>query len=209
MKLKFILPLTALLTASMILFSCEGDTGPEGPQGPKGDTGEQGPPGPTGATGSQGPAGATGATGPQGPAGTANVIYSAWTAFPAAASQLTTSAFSVNYRYFSVSSSRFSQAVLDNGLVLVYIKFAGTTGIATLLPYYSPSGENQYEPILSAGKLDIRWYKPNSMSTAPATLPTSNQYRYIIIPGGTAVRRNAAVDYSDYEAVKKYYNLSD
>jgi hypothetical protein len=57
------------------------ETGPVGPQGPKGDTGATGPIGPqgpkgdTGATGPVGPqgpkgdTGATGATGPQGPAG--------------------------------------------------------------------------------------------------------------------------------------------
>ena len=41
----------------------KGDTGPQGPQGPKGDTGATGPQGPEGATGPTGPQGATGATG--------------------------------------------------------------------------------------------------------------------------------------------------
>jgi len=40
-----------------------GETGPQGPTGPKGDTGETGPQGPTG------PKGDTGKTGPQGPTG--------------------------------------------------------------------------------------------------------------------------------------------
>src|SRR5215475_2015551 len=50
-------------------------TGPTGPQGPKGDTGATGPQGPKGDTGAigpqgpQGPKGDTGLTGPQGPAG--------------------------------------------------------------------------------------------------------------------------------------------
>jgi Collagen triple helix repeat (20 copies) len=47
-------------------------TGPAGPQGPKGDTGATGPhghKGDTGPAGPQGPKGDTGATGPQGPAG--------------------------------------------------------------------------------------------------------------------------------------------
>jgi hypothetical protein len=55
--------------------SLRGQTGAQGPQGPKGDTGAQGPKGdagaqgPKGDTGAQGPAGDTGAQGVQGPPG--------------------------------------------------------------------------------------------------------------------------------------------
>ena len=45
------------------------NTGPQGPQGPKGDTGEQGPKGDKGDTGLQGPQGDKGDTGSQGPKG--------------------------------------------------------------------------------------------------------------------------------------------
>lgn len=44
-------------------------TGPAGPQGPKGDTGPQGPKGDTGPAGPQGPKGDTGPAGPPGPTG--------------------------------------------------------------------------------------------------------------------------------------------
>ncbi len=49
----------------------KGDTGATGPQGPKGDTGATGPQGPAGPIGPAGPTGATGAQGPAGPVGPA------------------------------------------------------------------------------------------------------------------------------------------
>lgn len=35
----------------------------------------------------------------------------------------------------------------------------------------------------------------------------NRQYRYVLIPGGAAVRRN--VDWNNYEAVKTYLGLKD
>jgi hypothetical protein len=59
-------------TVGDFMSSLKGDTGAQGPQGPKGDNGAQGPQGPkgdNGAQGPQGPKGDNGAQGPQGPQG--------------------------------------------------------------------------------------------------------------------------------------------
>lgn len=58
----------------------KGETGPQGlkgetgPQGPTGETGETGPQGPAGETGAKGPMGETGPQGPQGPQGPAGTV---------------------------------------------------------------------------------------------------------------------------------------
>jgi|GEM_PF-1630134 len=53
-KLKLHTKLIALCFASLLLSNCDGDTGPEGLQGPQGEIGAQGPQGPPGETGQQG-----------------------------------------------------------------------------------------------------------------------------------------------------------
>ena len=62
----------------------KGDTGPQGPAGPKGDTGPQGSAGPKGDTGPQGSAGPKGDTGPQGSAYSAIVTITGNTTLAAA-----------------------------------------------------------------------------------------------------------------------------
>ena len=60
--------------------------------------------------------GDTGPTGPAGPAGSANVIYSAW--FSPATWVLETN-FTVVERTYTMTSTSLTQAIIDNGVVLV------------------------------------------------------------------------------------------
>ncbi|SFN13577.1 hypothetical protein SAMN05421741_101258 [Paenimyroides ummariense] len=53
-KLKLYTKFIILCCASLLLSNCDGDTGPEGLQGPQGEIGAQGPQGPQGETGQQG-----------------------------------------------------------------------------------------------------------------------------------------------------------
>jgi hypothetical protein len=67
----------------------------------------------------------------------------------------------------------------------------------------------------------IRIFRFTADNSASVSLPVSLEYRYIIIPGGVAAAPVAPsvngekpvapkdLDWSDYEAVKKYYNLPD
>ena len=69
---------TASVSGNKMTFSFEnlkGDTGPQGPQGPKGDTGDTGPQGPKGDTGSTGPQGPKGDTGVSGDASSLAIIH--------------------------------------------------------------------------------------------------------------------------------------
>jgi hypothetical protein len=152
-------------------------------KGEKGDIGPAGPAGPAG------PTGATGATGAAGATGTANVIYSAWT-------NVTFAGSGSNYTG-TISAPKLTQDIYDKGAIHVYMK--DVSRIITL-PYSQVIGGTSYtiHTRYSVGSIDM------IASYGLGTLPI----RYVLIPGGVTARQ-AAVDYSDYEAVKKFYNLPD
>ena len=149
--------------------------------------GTDGAVGPAGAIGPAGAAGATGTT------GSANVIYSDWISV--------TFTGSITSYVGTINAPKLTQDILDKGLVQTYFK--NTTGLVNSLNFYQPNGTTPYSlwAYNTVGKINMNGanYNPSS----PTYL-----YRYILVPGGVGARK-AAIDYTDYEAVKEYYNLPD
>ena len=180
------------LAITFLAVSCtkEGPEGPVGAAGAQGPTGPVGPTGPAGPTGPTGPAGPTGPTGPQGPPGTANVIYSvwfsptAWLGSPGGQPDLD--------RYFDRAAPGVTTSIIDNGVVLGYCKLVGAPAIVQPLPATTTSGTTTVIwnfSILTTGTL--RYYVDfidNAFAFNPAL---TNQFRYVIIPGGVAGGRTA------------------
>lgn len=164
-----------------IVVSCtkEGPAGPAGPQGPQGNAGL------TGQTGPQGPTGPTGPAGPQGPAGTANVIYSAWRSF-SAGEWADTTIFSINYKRAIWNSTSLTASVFANGLVLTYVKVASEPSNAYVMPlmYYYTNGSTfeNHRSQFSTNKIFFLFHV-NTSGTITTFSPTSNEYRWIIVPG--------------------------
>ncbi|GAB4019806.1 hypothetical protein GCM10028808_58780 [Spirosoma migulaei] len=159
-----------------------------GDPGPKGDTGATGAPG---APGAAGPAGPTGATGATGATGTANVQYSPWisTTFTGSGSSYTG----------NITATPITQEVLDKADIRVYWSEGGRV---LSLPYAETIGSTTYtvHQRIYVGRVELK---------ASYALGTQ-QFRYVIIPGAVAVGgRKAAIDYSDYTAVKKAFNIPD
>ena len=156
----------------------------------KAEKGDVGPIGPAGANGANG---ATGAVGGTGATGTANVIYSDWISVTFTGS-LTSCAG-------TITAPKLTQEILDKGLVQTYFK--NTIGLVNSLNFYQPNGATPFTlwAYNTVGKINMNGANFNPSS--PTYL-----YRYILVPGGVGARRSA-VDYADYEAVKKYYNLPD
>ena len=198
---KFRLLSILLLAIAFIAVNCT----KEGPEGPAGATGAQGPVGASGSTGPAGPTGPTGPagpTGPTGPTGTANVIYSAWTDINGANWGPATVFFGVNQRTYPVAVASITAAILNQGVVLVYMHFAGDNpNTAHLLPfvfnYILPSGQQMRSDIWLAG-FDIVYHNISAVAADPGTIPTAaglNQYRWIVIPGGVlGVRGSTTAD---------------
>ncbi|GAB3806872.1 hypothetical protein GCM10028819_43110 [Spirosoma humi] len=150
-----------------------------------------GDPGPKGDTGATGPAGPTGATGPQGPTGTADVQYSPWisTTFSGSGTLFTA----------NITATPITQAVLDKADVRVYWNEGGRI---LSLPYAETFGTTTFtvHQRIYVGRIELR---------ASYAL-TTQQFRYVIIPGAVAVGgRRAAIDYADYQAVRKAFNIPD
>ncbi len=195
---KFRLLSLLLLAFSFILVNCT----KEGPEGPAGATGAQGPTGATGATGPQGPQGPSGPAGPQGPigpTGTANVIYGSWISEPAnwGADTVMLSVNGGTAKRFIVACPNLSQTILDQGVILCYMRGGVTSNnpvvLAQLFPSPAPAPNNllsvDYRATLN--KITYIFYLPLN---AYAPIPFTNlnggtaAFRYILIPGGLAGR---------------------
>lgn len=182
---------SAIIMATILLMNaCKGPQGDVGPQGPKGDTGATGA---TGATGPAGPKGDTGATGGGGGNTTSsNIYYSDWLTVTFVGS-------SDNYSA-TINAPKITQEILNKGTVLTYA-WSNITGNVIPLPYAAINGTTRTTVVYTLGKVLLG-----------ATFDASAQkYRYIIIPPGTNIGsgRKSSVDYSNYEAVKAYFNLND
>lgn len=149
-----------------------------------------GDPGPKGDTGAQGPKGDTGAPGPKGDVGTANVIYSPWTSVTFSGSG---SLYTGN-----LPAPKITQEVLDKADIRVYWNEGGRV---LTLPYAETLGTTTYtvHQRIYVGRVEFR---------ASYALSTQ-QFRYVIIPGGIPSGRLASVDLTNYAAVKAAFNIPD
>jgi len=176
--------LAILCLGLVVMQACKG---PEGPAGPAG-------------IGTQGPAGEPGATGP---AGTANVFYSSWTA---AGPWTSTNFNSVQRSYIDITVPRITQDILDKGAVLVYAKLnLGDTQVRSL-PITVKSGftEELIDFSLALNTLRI-WSTPFEGNAQPSA---TYQFRYVVIPGGQAIRMMNYENLS-YEEAVKLFNIQD
>lgn len=188
-KLIFQIAVIAMVTVSMLFTSCS----------------KEGPEGPAGATGSPGPAGAQGPAGPKGDPGTANVIYSNW--------------LNVTFDngFGQISAPKLTTDILNSGEIKVYWNLNTSDDpfvvqVPCVVPLVLLTGDDEdgdapdiyVDPYFETGTIHLL---SNYNLTSNSGV---SQFRYILIPGGTSARKaGPAVDWNDYNAVKKYLNLKD
>lgn len=180
------------LAVALLMASC----GKDGSTGPKGDTGATGPAGPAG---------------PKGDDGTANVIYSDWltVAFKPDTVHDTQGAIDTLGFYADIDIAKLDETLISTGELKVYLNFnTPADPVVTSLPYFDVySGLNITATFFTGG---VELYSNGDASTW--TDNSSNlrwQYRYVLIPGGTAARKAKTVDMSDYKAVKAWLGLKN
>ncbi len=197
-----------------MLVSCRKD-GAVGPAGATGPTGPKGPTGTTGTNGTNGAKGATGAVGATGATGTANVIYSDWITPP---SYKKDTVFDIYHLYADIPASKITQAVLDNGTVLVFGKLDGyvstvwPTAQVSPLPIvvsykFSPTGityTDTWSALVIPGNIRIDFVDDQNYYN---TISNAHQFRYIIIPGG--VHTLGSINPKNYNQVKQALHLPD
>lgn len=205
MKFTFKTPFYLLVALPLFFASCtkEGPAGPAGPQGPAGPTGA---------------AGAAGAQGAQGEPGTANVIYSAWldVAYQpgdTATNPTTGKLDTLNYRAL-IPAPQLVDSILNTGSIKVYWNAGSETDTSGSFVVALP-----FNDLLVSGILTNVYFSNGAISlvsNADLTTYTENgnrysQFRYVLIPGGTAAGRNAkgTINWNNYAQVKKYLGLKD
>ncbi len=174
--------LAAAVLSSLLFVSCSKD----GPAGPAGATGPQGP---------QGPAGSPG------PAGTANVIYSGWleAEFEDGVAE--------------IQATQLTEDILNGGDIKVYWNI-GTPAAPMVVPVPCVVPIFLLEPEPEENQPDVfidPYYEVGSIFLT-SNYNMVGQFRYILIPGGTAARKAGGggdIDWNDYNAVKQHLNLKD
>ncbi len=181
MKKIFVLVLNAfLVTALLGTISCEGPEGPAGPQG------------------TQGPAGADGEKGAAGEPGTANVLYSAWLKPTSWTRQPKNG---TPYYYADFTAPRLTQAMINQADLKVYVKHPTEPGQVQSLPY-SLEGVETISATFSVNNVRI-WIRPSHSN--PVT-DLTYEFRYVIVPGGQAIRIASG---QTYEEVKALFEIPD
>ena len=173
----------------------------------------EGPEGPTGPAGTQGPQGEQGTEGPEGPAGTANVIYSDWAEFNTANWDPATSIGGQTRREYPVSVSSLTEDIMMSGTVAVYVRFDTVPGKIFPLPVLLPltsGNEQQLGFELELNAIVITLHDVEDHTLEPAIFGEVGQYRYIVIPGGTAAKiKGELPDLTNYSEVVKYFGIEE
>jgi len=171
------------------------------------DDGEDGAMGPQGIQGEQGPAGAQGDQGEQGETGTANVIYSDWipSGFesPIAA---TSASFSI------LNVEELTDEIKATGYIAVYGKYTSIYTIIDPLPksIFGLRMQHYDFQINDLNQNIAIWI--TSIDGSDIEIPIYDDYRYIIIPGGTpSTSGKAVVDYSkmSYEELVALFHIPE
>lgn len=182
----YLLPLLLL-----VFIACKkGDPGPAGLQGPAG---------PAGANGTNGAKGANGATGPQGPqgiAGNANVKQYTYGA------QNLTAGF-VNLQVTTTLDT------MNRSQWFVYLYYQPLDRWY-FLPGSGVGGATQYRVSMgySANKVNI-YIDRTGPGENYAQAKVIRIYANSVAPGGRIANVLPSIDFNDYEAVRKYYQLSE
>jgi len=125
--------------------------------------------------------GDTGPTGPRGPAGSANVIYSDW--YSPATWNLETE-FGVTQRTYAMGTTSLTQEIIDHGVVMVYMRFMGLAPEIIPLPFLVPDVGYQFYSRAQADSIKVVYYVAAAPTSTPSIIPSGNQVRYVLIPGG-------------------------
>lgn len=151
--------------------------------------------------------------GPKGDPGTANVIYSDWVT-PSTYTKNTV--FGTVYFTADIPASKVTQAILDQGSIIVYGKLNGyttliwpTNQVANLpisITYMIGAASNidVWSALSSVGSIRISL---TSSTNAYAGISNAHQFRYVIIPGGVNTLSN--VNAKNYDEVKQVLHLRD
>lgn len=160
----------------IFLGACSAEDGEDGATGATGPQGEQG------AQGEQGDEGPQGEQGEQGNPGTANVIYSDWVATELG-NNIATSSDS-----FEMDAPDIDADMLNYGTILVFgrrVDLVDGNVVYPLPIVFGGARQQSYFYVATAGTITITIHA-NEEGDPAGDGTFLSQYRYVLIPGGTA-----------------------
>lgn len=197
MNIKSIVFSGVMLTG-ILLWGCK--EGEMGPQGLKGDTGATGT---SGAAGPKGDKGATGDPGNPGANGNFNVIVK-----NLGAGEIGEGTNGAGYSWIYTNNDLSTQLV-DNSAVYVYLK--SPDGAWYVLPgdVWSTVSNSWHSFALRIHFEDNRTTSRFRITRTKGTgILTFTEARILLVPRAASARQ-AALDFSDYHAVRDFYHLED
>lgn len=129
-------------------------------------------------SGCEGPEGPRGSAGPE---GSANVIYSDWYSPETWVAGVT---FGTAERSFTMETTALTQEIVDYGVIMVYIRVVGLDPAISPLPVTFESENLNFLFRPQAGSIKVVYYSTVSPDVTPEVIPSNNQIRYVLIPGG-------------------------
>lgn len=196
-----------LVILTVFFLSCSAEDGVDGAIGPQGPQGEQGIPGVDGQDGQDGVNGTNGTNGVDGQDGNANVIYSDW--------------IEANWNILDNPRAKTMRIIVteitntelrDKTLVYMYLKQYGTSSIYPM-PGNGRWSNAFYSFTFGTNSIGLDGILVNVVSTNGVDLTDlqysairGNDFRYVLVPESA---QSGKLDYSNYEAVKAFYNLPD
>ncbi|KRD06522.1 hypothetical protein ASE21_20430 [Flavobacterium sp. Root901] len=150
-------------------------------------------------TGCEGPEGPPGQDGQKGDPGYINEIFEVTLSFT------NSNNYGMTYELDPVISKT------DNVLVYELVNTNDNIDTWALLPqvYYFNNGTAQYNFSFSFDQFSIFIDSNLALNTLPVSFTTNKTFRVVIIPGAVYNKSVNKVDYSDYNAVIKKYNIDD
>ncbi len=142
------------------------------------------------------------------------VIYSPWITTTTWGGRVNSANYVIS-RYPIANIAKLDQAMINQGVILVYARLGGLNGEVVPVPFsriwsrINGSNGFAYENWSFTATLNqlLITIDPEIAGYTP---PADAQLRYVLIPGEATVGgRKAAVDYNNYEAVKAAYNIAD
>lgn len=143
----------------------------------------------------------------KGPAGSSNVIYSPWYE----------TSMNLPFGFFSILAPSLTGDIFDKGQVLVYRKSRSDVYSDYYIEQISgkTNATTGYSYRAYVGSIEIYQSPNNNISPNPnviaplAAAPTDTiqQFRYVLIPGGTPAL--SKININNYEQLKKHFNIRD
>ena len=132
--------------------------------------------------------------------GTANVIYSGWFEAGSYTDGGTPSA------YVEKPAPAISQEIIDDGVILAYCKLIGDNEFVRPLPATTYNVNEAIWNYLIPGEGSIR-FTVKTIDDSNISPAGSNQYRYVLIPGGVSLNKKSHLEELPYEKIKKRFGL--